>query len=352
MINSDFIISSKATVKEVMLALDKLREVFETLFVVDNNKLIGTITEGDIRRYLIKGDISHNDVLTKILNIRPFYIKENEELDEKLIIQFKKSKKYKYVPCLNSKKEIVDIVDLNNLFKRKNFVILMAGGLGSRLKPLTNKIPKPMLKVGNKPILETIIEQFKSYGFYNFLISVNYKSNIIKDYFNRGESLDVSIDYIEENKRLGTAGALSLINNKLDEPIFVMNGDILTNINFKDLLTFHKNNNFELTVCVIKHAIEIPYGVLDASAENVLIDLVEKPTKEFLVNAGVYLLNPYLQNEIPKDTFHDMPTFLKELISQGRKVGVYEVEDYWMDIGHPEDFKKANDEYNYYFGGK
>lgn len=221
----------------------------------------------------------------------------------------------------------------------------MVGGLGTRLRPLTENTPKPMLKVGDRPILQTIVEKFVSYGFFNIIMCVNYKSKIIQDYFGDGSSFGANITYVLEEKRMGTAGALGLLDEKPQESFFVMNGDLLTNINFEHLLNFHEENNSLATMCVREYDFEVPFGVVDI--ENTKIcSIKEKPIQKFFVNAGIYMLSPSAIDIIPKNEFFDMPTLFEGLIEKEQNVVSFPIREYWLDIGRIEELEKAKNEYH------
>ena len=242
--------------------------------------------------------------------------------------------------------KVIGIHVLDELIKFKdksNQVVIMAGGRGMRLRPLTKNIPKPMLKVGNKPILQTIVEKFRESGYTNFVICVNYKSKIIKDHFGDGKKFGVKIDYIHEKTRMGTAGALSLFKKKPTEPFFVINGDLLTNLDFEKLLDFHQDHNSTATMCITEYNIESPYGEVKLDKENI-ISIEEKPKHRFFVNAGVYVLDPKCTNLIPKK-FFDMTSLFKKIIISKHKTISFPIGEFWLDIGRFNDFKKANLEY-------
>lgn len=312
--------------------------------VVDEyNHLYGTVTDGDIRRGILRGE-GLEVPITSIMNPKPFSSRSG--MRTSTYKQLMKSKKLKQLPIVNDQNQIVDILLLDHLENttNKNQVVLMLGGLGARLRPLTNVIPKPMLKVGNKPIVETIIDGFKQYGYNNFIFSVNYKKEVIQDYFQSGEMFGVTIDYIEETKRMGTAGALSLLENRPAEPFFVMNGDLLTQVNFDQLMKFHKEQNAIATMCVREYEYQIPYGVIETDGTD-LTAIKEKPTHRSFVNAGIYLLSPKVLDYIPTDTFYDMPTLFEALINHGERTSVFPIHEYWLDIGQIDDFNRANEKY-------
>lgn len=343
----NIIVYETTVLKDALSIIDK-GTMRIAVVVNEKNKLLGILNDGDIRRAILQG-ISLEDNIRTIYNKNPFVCSINDT-KEKVIKTAILNKVYQ-IPIVDEQYRLVDIEDLATLLtsaNRRNKVVLMAGGLGTRLQPLTNDTPKPLLKVGSKPILQTIIESFANHGFKEIIISVNYKSNMIKNYFQDGSSFGVNISYIEENKRLGTAGALSLIKDEIKEPFFVMNADLLTNVNFEDLLDFHVRGNSTSTMCVREYDLQVPYGVIETENERVT-SIVEKPVHKFFVNAGIYLLSPEALSFIPKDTFFDMPTLFDKLIKNNEVVLSFPIHEYWLDIGQHNDFTKANLDYNEYF---
>jgi len=337
------LVSPASSIKETLEIIDK--GVKQIALVVDkNNKLLGTVTDGDIRRAILDGkdlESSVDTVMNK--NYTALSIDSNKE---ELKNTFK-NKEINQIPLLDKNNIVRDIVLINDILKNKsknNYVVLMAGGLGTRLRPLTEDIPKPLLPVGDKPILETIIEQFISFGFNNFIITVNYKADKIRDYFGNGEKYNANITYIEEEKRLGTAGALSLIEQKIDEPFFLMNSDLLTKLNFDSMLRYHLNKDNTLTIASREYKYEVPYGVLGVENEKVT-SLEEKPDHKFFVSAGAYILNPELLTRIPGDEYYDITELIDVLLSENKDVGTFPIHEYWLDIGQHEDYKQAKDEY-------
>lgn len=312
--------------------------------VVDEDlHLLGTVTDGDIRRGLLKG-ISLNQAVDLVMNCQP--ISSSFEKSYRQNLNLLKEKKLRQLPIIDHSNKLVNIIfsdELNATQYKTNFVVLMAGGLGTRLRPLTEHTPKPMLNVGSKPILETIIEGFKSHGFVNFIICVNYKKEVIQNYFQDGTAFGVNIEYIEEEKRMGTAGALSLLKHKPMEPFFVMNADLLTQVNFEQLLHFHEENNSVATMCVRDYEYQIPFGVIETNGQN-LVSIKEKPVHKSFVNAGIYTLNPEVLDIIPKNQFFDMPDIFKKLIEQEENTTAFPVREYWLDIGRITDYEKANAE--------
>ena len=248
--------------------------------------------------------------------------------------------------CLN-----INLFSLNELDykkKRKNPVVLMVGGLGTRLRPLTNDCPKPLLKVGNKPILETIVENFIEEGFYEFYFAVNYKSEMIEKYFGDGSRFGIKINYIREKNRMGTVGALSLLPEKLKESAIVMNGDLLTKVNFGKLLDYHKEQEALATMAVREYTYQIPYGVIHF-ADSKIIGIEEKPSQSFFVNAGIYVLSPEAVARVDKEKFFDMPDLFNEIIKDGKITAAFPIREYWLDIGKIDDFEKAQGEFREVF---
>ena len=339
----NIIVNKSISIIDVLRVIDE--SSMQLALVVDtNDKLIGTISDGDIRRAILNG-ISLTGSIENVYFKTPSVANINDTKDE--IINICTTKQIHQIPIVDNDGNIIGLEVLNELIKKDtktNKVVLMVGGLGTRLRPLTDKTPKPMLHVGGKPILQTIVEKFASYGFINIIMCVNYKSNIIQDYFGNGEKFGVNIEYILEDKRMGTAGALSLIKDKLNEAFFVMNGDLLTNVNFEHLHTSHMQENAMATMCVREYDFQVPYGVVNLDEKKVC-SITEKPIYNFFVSAGIYMLNPECLKYIPKDEFYDMPTLFDKLIELNKNTTSFHLKEYWLDIGRLEEYKKANEEY-------
>lgn len=343
----DILVKESTSIHEVLQIIDKSSKQL-AIVVDDQKKLLGTISDGDIRRALLK-NISLSESVKNIYFKSPTVASINDSKEE--IISICKMKKLHQIPIVDNYGNVLGLEILNELIskeKKTNKVILMVGGLGTRLRPLTEKTPKPMLKVGNKPLLQTIVEKFAEYGYTNIMMCVNYKSHIIQEYFGDGSEFGVSIEYILEEQRMGTAGALSLLKEKPTEPFFVMNGDLLTNVNFEHLDNYHSANNSMATMCVREYDFQVPYGVV--SMENSkIISIEEKPTHKFFVSAGIYMLSPEILKYIPENEFYDMPTLFEKLISENENIISFPLREYWLDIGRIEEFEKANDEYDEVF---
>lgn len=332
-----------STIKEALQIIDT--GAIKFAIVVDkNDRLIGTLTDGDIRRAILDGK-TLDEKIEMIYFQEPTVVNLNNTKEE--IINLCSSKKMHQIPVVDNEGIVVSIALLDELLKPEihhNKVVLMVGGLGTRLRPLTDNTPKPMLHVGGKPILQTIVEKFVSYGFVNIVMCVGYRSNIIQDFFEDGSKFGANIEYALEDKRMGTAGALSLLETKPNEPFFVMNGDLLTNVNFEHLLEFHLANNSMATMCVREYDFQVPYGVVNVEHGKIL-SIEEKPVQKFFVSAGIYMLDPQCIEIIPENEFYDMPTLFEKLISTNENIISFPLREYWLDIGRMEEYEKANREY-------
>ena len=340
-------ISISATIKEALKVISD--GAMQLVLVVDeNDKLIGTVTDGDIRRGLLNG-LDLESLVESVVFETPTIAKENDSKDS--ILKLALSKKLRQIPIIDNSGRVTGIHIIDELVKpnkKTNKVILMVGGLGSRLGSLTKDTPKPMLKVGDKSILLTIVETFASHGYTNIIMCVNYKSNVIKDYFGDGSDFGVSIEYVLENQRMGTAGALSLLKEIPTEPFFVMNGDLLTNIDFEKIHKYYLSNAALGLMCVRDYDHQVPYGVINTK-KNRILSVEEKPVHKFFVNAGIYMLSPEVLKFIPKNEFYNMTTLFEKLISKDINVISYPIKGYWLDIGRFEEYKRANEDYEKVF---
>lgn len=337
-------ISTDSTIKNAMEVIEKGGRGIA--LVVDNDRrLLGIITDSDVRRAILK-DVPLNNTVKSIMNEHFTFVSTN--YTKKLVQTIFEQKSIIQLPVLDDNMRVTDIIyfnEFNKKISKDNYAIVMAGGLGTRLSPLTKDIPKPMLMVGARPILETIIEQLKSFGFINIILSLNYKGEMIENYFQDGSNFGVNISYIKEKKRLGTAGAIKLAEKYLDKSFFVTNGDVLTKLNFEQFMQFHKKNNNAITIGTKKYELQIPYGVVDIKNEAVT-RLNEKPMLNFFINAGMYCLEPETIGYIPKNKYFDITQLIDRYINEKRSVGSYPIMEYWMDIGQMDDYKQANLDYN------
>ncbi|MGG1312925.1 MULTISPECIES: nucleotidyltransferase family protein [Cohnella] len=337
------LVTAETTILKTMEVMDKGAK--QIVLVVDSNRvLIGTITDGDIRRGILRGEKLDVPV-SLIMNRNPVVATIGESRDT--LIALMKARKLHQLPIVDENGVVVDVVFLDDYLqvkKNDNWVVLMAGGLGTRLAPLTHNCPKPLLKVGSKPILELILENFIAQGFYRFYISVNYKAEMIIEHFGNGSRWGVEIRYLHENMRLGTAGALSLLPEKPSDPFIVMNGDLMTKINFVQALQFHHENNAKATMCVREYEYQIPYGVVKVNQHR-LCAIEEKPVQRFFISGGIYILNPEVLDLIPKASYYDMPSLFETLINRQEPTTAYPIREYWMDIGRMDDYERAVNDY-------
>lgn len=310
-------------------------------FVVNGKqRLIGTVTDGDIRRALLSGaslDTPIGSVMFK--GFRSLHSNATE--DEAISLMRREA--IHQVPVLDEQGRVVRLFLLEDLIKpkvRSNAVVIMAGGEGKRLRPHTLDCPKPMLLINGKPMLQIILEQCVDAGFHDFYLSVNYLKDQIQDYFVNGERWGVRIEYLEESQPLGTAGALSLLPKKLSEPMLVINGDVLTRINFRQLLRFHDEHQASATLCIREHKTQMPYGVVHVNDSDVQA-VEEKPILNHYVSAGIYILDPSLLDLVPHNLCFDMPQLLEKAIKQQFKVTAFPVHEYWLDVGHHDSFESA-----------
>jgi dTDP-glucose pyrophosphorylase len=328
------------TIKDAINILDQ--EALRIVMVVDDSDiLVGTVTDGDIRRGLIRY-LSLDEPIIEIMFKTPTVALEKDS-KESVLLKMKELDLLQ-IPIVNSDRKVVGLETLQHLIERERFdnpVFLMAGGFGKRLQPLTDNIPKPLLKVGTKPILENILNQFIAAGFHNFYISTHYKAEMVKNHFGNGGDWGVSITYLHEEDPLGTAGGLGLLpKNLIDLPILIMNGDLLTKIDFKELLSFHLNEGGDATMCAREYDFQVPYGVIKTNGQHVS-SIVEKPVHKFFVNAGVYVLNPLMLDAIDGVSYLDMPDLLQKKIDSSGQINVFPVHEYWLDIGQIEQFEQA-----------
>ncbi|NTS75362.1 CBS domain-containing protein [Catenovulum sp. SM1970] len=340
----NIVVNRSIPIISAMEILDK--QSLRIILVLDGDgNLLGTLTDGDIRRAILN-NISLETSVDKIMNAKPTTVNKGTNL--KKIKRIMQERDLLQIPVLE-KGRLVDLVSLKDLLKpvkQLNPVLLMAGGFGRRLGDLTKTCPKPMLKIGSKPIMETILESFVEAGFVNFYISVHYLPEVIRDYFGNGEQWGINITYIEEPKPLGTAGGLGLLP-KLESslPLIIMNCDLLTKLDFSNLLSFHYENNASLTMCARQYEYQIPYGVINTESGEVT-GISEKPISTHFVNAGIYVIEPSLLNEISGDEYLDMPDLINNYLEMGRSIQVFPIHEYWLDIGKIDDFQKAQHDFN------
>ena len=339
------VVNSDITLEQAIQVLDKAA-LRIALIVGEDDKLLGTLTDGDVRRALLKHLPLHTPV-TEVMNTQPKMAEQT--WTESRVLAMLEQYELLQLPLVDSEGRVIGLANLHDILNKHrhdNPVFLMAGGFGTRLRPLTNNCPKPMLKVADKPILEQILLNFVEAGFHRFYISTHYMPEVIRDYFSDGEKWGVSIQYVHEEEPLGTGGALGLLpHDEIDQPIFMMNGDLLTSLNLHSFLEFRERQNGVATMCVREYEHQVPYGVITSEGTQIK-SMVEKPVHRFFVNAGIYLLEPALVKSVSPGTRIDMPTLLEQEIDGGKTVDMFPIHEYWLDIGRMDDFQKAQDEFN------
>lgn len=340
----DTLLAPDATVLTAVQLLD--RTAAQICLVMDENeRLLGTVTDGDIRRGILKGRPLDSPV-TDVMNPQPTVGRPCDP--SAYLLDLMNARLLRHIPIVDEGGRVRDLrswTQLSSTLIRPNWVVLMAGGEGSRLRPLTEDRPKPLLNVGRKPLLESILESLLAFGFRRFYISVNYKAEMIKRHFGNGHRWACDIRYLEEDVSLGTAGALGLLDEKPGHPLIVMNGDVLTKVNFANLLEFQQGS--VATMCVREFDLKVPYGVVEIESHRIR-KIVEKPVRRLFVNAGIYVLDPSVT--VPRGVRADMTDVLAGIISEGGTVTAFPVWEYWIDIGQLGDFERANSDYPKLFG--
>ena len=343
----NILIDSNKSIKEAMLLLDKTGQ--NCLIVVDDNKkMLGTLTDGDIRRYILLNRNLSNKI-KNVFNKKPKFANQIEpdfSNIKKLMLKYK----IDLVPIVDRDFKVLDYCtweqvfkskQTNKVFKKAPQLVIMAGGKGKRMKPFTNILPKPLLPVGDKTIIERIIESFYSFGVKHYVLSINEKSQIIKSFF-KELSGNFKIKFIEEKKPLGTAGSLRLLIDKVSSSFFLTNCDTLTKINYIDLMEFHKKGKFAMTLVASSKKFSIPYGVCELNSEGELKNIKEKIKNNYLVNVGLYVLDPIILKLIPANQYYDITDLIRDIKKQGLNIGVYPIhENEWTDVGQWDEYKKA-----------
>lgn len=336
---ANHIINKEEQVRSALAKLDKLGSD-AILFVTDEHKkLIGSLTDGDLRRGFIN-NLSFDDSIIKFIQQNPVSITRNNYT----LVQLEeyKRKNFKIIPILDEEGTIIDILN----FRIQETIIpadavLMAGGEGKRLRPLTESTPKPLLKVGEKPIIEHNIDRLLKVGVKNINISINYLGDQIVDYFGDGANRNANIEYVREDIPLGTIGSILLVDNFIHDDIIVMNSDLLTNIDFGDFFKAFKQSDADMAVAATSYHVDIPYAVLEVDDLNQVSSLKEKPRYTYYSNAGIYIIKKDLLSMIPDGKFYDITDLMDAIIGSDKKLITYPITGYWLDIGKHEDFKKA-----------
>ncbi len=329
-------------VAKALEIIDKSMEKI-ALAVDDHGVLKGTVTDGDIRRGLLNG-ITLDANLSAIMNASPVVARSDAELS--FLKKGLYENRYRHIPIVDQEGQIIGLEWLFNGVQLKNdmdhVAVIMAGGKGERLGVLTKNTPKPMLLLSGKPVLEHIIDRMRLAGIKQFIFCVNYLSEQIENYFGDGSKKDCTIDYVHEHKPLGTAGALGLIQKNITSSVLVSNADLMTDVDFRNLVETHTKNGSDATVCVRQYVHQIPFGALTVDSLGQVLDIKEKPEIVSNVNAGIYMFKPHIFENIEKDSYLDMPDLLKKIIAENLKVNAYHLFENWIDVGCLEDFKRAS----------
>jgi dTDP-glucose pyrophosphorylase/CBS domain-containing protein len=335
------VVTADQTLEDAIVALDK--GALGIVLVVEDKRLIGTLTDGDIRRALIR-HLPMTTVICDVMFTTPLTAHWNDS--RQLMLEKMSHRNLLHLPIVDDDGQLVGLETLKHLATTPQFdnpVFLMAGGFGKRLRPLTDDTPKPLLKVGNVPILEKILLQFIEYGFSNFYISTHYKAEMVRAHFGDGSAWGVRIDYVHEDEPLGTAGSLGLLPDGIDKAVIMMNGDLLTRVNFASLLQFHQENEGLATVCVREYEFQVPYGVIYRDGVQIQ-KIEEKPVHKFFVNAGIYVLKPALLKKVAPERYLDMPNLLEQQIEAGESITMFPVHEYWLDIGQKSEYQRAQED--------
>jgi dTDP-glucose pyrophosphorylase len=324
--------------------LDALKIINDTghqiVVIADGaQRLLGTVSDGDIRRGILHS-VGFGEPVSRVMNPHPVRLPHGFAPEE--LAALRAHPALRIVPVTDAAGRVVDLIDIETRggVHRDNLVVIMAGGRGTRLQPLTDTLPKPMLPIGTKPILELIIANLAAYGFERVCLAVNYKAEIIREHFGNGDAFDVKIEYVEESDPLGTGGALSLLAERPSAPILVLNGDVLTEVNFATLMDFHVLNGAFATMCVREHDTQIPFGVIRLQGHEVQ-GVDEKPVLRHMVNSGIYVLDPAALDRLEYHERIDMTDFIERLIADGRRVLAFPIREYWIDVGRHDEYRRA-----------
>lgn len=336
-----YTINKSASIKEALVALDGNTHDWQTLFVVDDDeRMVGTLTDGDIRRGLIRG-AALEDPVSMVMHATFKFVRDGQ-YDA---LQFKafRDKQIFFIPVLDAENHVVRVC---NLIKYRNFLpidaVLMAGGKGERLRPLTEKTPKPLLPVGGKAIIDHNVDRLISYGVKHISVTVNYLAEQLEEHY-REPRKEVQIQTVREPKFLGTIGSIRFVKQFYNDTVLVMNSDLFTNINYEDFYLHFKEHDADMSVAAVPYSVSVPYGILDLEDKRNIKGIIEKPTYDYYANAGIYLIKRSALDLIPEDTMFHSTDLLAALIAKGRRVIRFPLNGTWIDIGNPQEYKRAND---------
>ena len=341
MIERKYIIHQNLSLLEALTYINALPRGPLVLFVVDDEeRMVGTLTDGDARRALIAG-ANVNDKTSTIMHTKFRYIREGKG---DIVAQLHKQRELSMtlVPILDENNRITDIVNLERFITKLPIdAVLMAGGKGERLRPLTENVPKPLLPVGGKAIIDHNVDRLISYGVQHINVTVNYLGEQLEDHFRQPRG-DIQIQTVREPKYLGTIGSIRFVKEFYNDTVLVMNSDLFTIIDYEDFYLHFKEHNAEMSVAAVPYTVSVPYGIFDLDGRNIL-GLIEKPTYDYYANAGIYLIKRSVLKEIPDDTFFNATDLIVKLIAMGKKVIRFPLNGTWIDIGNPQEYQKANE---------
>jgi dTDP-glucose pyrophosphorylase len=345
---TEILVSPEQPILEVLQIIDRTSQ--QIVLVVDVDRcLLGTVTDGDVRRGLLRG-IGLDEPVERVMNSSPQTLQAGH--DHTTVMNALRELGIHRAPLVDGNGRVVGLEQVDGQILPHNpdaWIVLMAGGRGSRLHPLTENVPKPLLPVGGRPLLETTINLVAGQGFRHIILCLNFKSEMIQQHFGDGKQLGIDLDYVIEPSQLGTAGALSLIEPRPQVPLIVMNGDILTTVDFNRLLSFHKEHGSVATVCLREYSFQIPYGVVDVQ-NGYLMGIAEKPTHKAFVSAGIYVLDPSVLDLLNRGDHCDMPELIRRVSQRMASPTVYPLREYWLDIGRLDDLSRAQSDFADVFG--
>lgn len=343
---SSLCVSGDSSIRQAIACIDQNTAKI-ALVVDDENRLLNTITDGDVRRAVLAG--TELDAHVMLLQDRKVTSGHHKQAvtapvgcETGVLLQLMREHDVRQVPLVDEEQRVVGLVMFRELISSDKLpmqAVVMAGGSGTRLRPLTDRLPKPMVPVGGRPMLERIIDQLREAGISKVVVTTHYKGELISQHFGDGHEFGVQISYVNENQPMGTAGGLSQLELS-DEPLLVINGDILTRVDFRAMLDFHSEYQAEMSVAVRQHDLQVPYGVVETDGARI-VKILEKPTVRHFINAGIYLLNPAVSQLIPNEDSYDMPDLINRLITDGRRVISFPVREYWLDVGQHDDYRQA-----------
>jgi len=337
-------VSPKATMREVMECIDRSGKGI-VLVLDGSNRLIGTVTDGDLRRAVLAG-VNVDHPVDEVLAYRRTLLGTAQTAPvgtpDDALLHMMNETGMRQIPLIDSESRVVDVAFLNELVKEYEFplrAVVMAGGFGTRLRPLTDDLPKPMLPVGSKPLLELILNQLRDAGIKHVNVATHYRADLIADHFKDGQDFGLDIRYMREDQPLGTAGALGLLEES-DDPLVVINGDILTRVDFRAMHSFHREHGADLTIGVRQYEFRVPYGVVNTDGV-VVTGISEKPVLRQFINAGIYLLDPSVSRLVPNRQRYDLPELIERLLAGNRRVVSFPIREYWLDIGRADHYDQA-----------